>query len=296
MEFDPNRQLLIPFDQMGLLESQIEQFKPVLQESEGLVIVSAPPHEGRTVTMYGLLTQHDPYMMDIHTLEEPIELEVEGVTQHQPKEEGWAKSLNSLLLRDPAVMMVSQVPDQETAKLAAKAATDHKRLYVGIRADDTFAALKVWAKTIGDLNAAADGLHAITCQRLVRKLCPACRVAYQPDSGMLKKLNLPADRISQFYKSSGKITVNNQEQPCPNCSGLGYRGRTAAFEVMVLDDEARNFLRKGDTSGLRSHLRKNRMLWLQEAALAKVVNGETSITEVMRALGTGETPAKSSNA
>ncbi|MFA7236571.1 MAG: ATPase, T2SS/T4P/T4SS family [Phycisphaeraceae bacterium] len=296
IEFDPHQQLLIGFDHLGLLEGQIEQLKPVLRDSEGLVLVTAPSDEGRTVTLYALLTQHDPYLMDIHSLEEPIELDLEGVTQHEPKEEGWAKSLSSLLLRDPAVMMLSQVPDQETAQIAAKAALDHKRLYVGIKAEDTFAALKMWAKAIGDLNLAADSLRAVTCQRLVRRLCPTCRVAYQPDAGMLRKLNLPADRIGQFYKSSGKVTTNNQEQPCPNCKGLGYRGRTAAFEVMVFDDEARNLLRKGDTGALRAHLRKNRMLWLQEAALAKVVNGETSISEVMRALGTGESPAKPTNA
>ncbi len=294
IDIDRRKQLNRPFEELGLLESQHDQLKPLLVENEGLVIVAAPPDHGRTTTLYALLQQHDPYLTDIHTLEQPIETDVEGVSQHAPGESGWSKSLNSLLLRDPAVVMVGQIADTETAKLAAKAATDHKRIYVGIRADDTFAALKAWAKTVGDLELVGQGTRAVICQRLVRKLCTVCRQAYQPDAAALKKLNLPADRIKELYKSSGRIPApKDQTQPCPTCNGLGFHGRTAAFEVMVLDEQARQLLGKGNLNGLRSHVRKNKMLWLQEAALAKVVNGQTSISEVMRALGQAESSGKS---
>lgn len=284
VEIDPHQQLGRHFDKIGLLPAQVDQLKPVLVESDGLVIVATPADQGRTTTLYALLQQHDPYLLDIHTLEERVEADVEGLTQHTPEDGNWAKSLNSLLLRDPAVMMLSHVPDQETAKLAAQAAVDQKRIYISLRADDTLSALRMWAKAVGDLDLVAKGTRAVVSQRLVRKLCPACRQAYQPDPAALAKLNLPADRIKHLFKSSGKIMEGKEEITCPTCHGLGYKGRTGVFEVMVLDDQARQFLKAGDLNALRSHVRKNKMLLLQEAALAKVMAGETSISEVNRAL------------
>jgi len=289
IEIDPRRQLEISYDKIGLLESQRGALKPVLEDTTGVVVVAAPPKQGRTVTLYSLIQQHDPYMQDIHSLEAPPELDIEGVTQHEPGEDGWAKSLNSVVLKDPAVIMVAQTPDAATAKVAVDAAMDDKRLYMGINAGDTFAALKSWAKAVGDLDKLADSLRAVTAQRLIRKLCPTCRTAYSPDPAAMKKLNLPADKVGQLFKASGKVAQGNKSEPetCPTCRGIGYVGRAAAFEVMVIDDDAKSFLRSGDLSGLRSHLRKQKMLWMQEAALAKVVSGETSISEVMRALGEG---------
>jgi len=289
IEIDPRRQLEISYEKIGLLESQRTALAPVLEGTDGVVIVAAPPKQGRTVTLYSLIQQHDPYMQDIHALESPPELDIEGVTQHELGEEGWAKSLNSVILKDPAIIMVAQTPDPETAKLAVDAAMDQKRIYMGIKGGDTFMALRAWAKAVGDLDQLADSLRAVTAQRLIRKLCPTCRTAYSPDPAALKKMNLPADKVGQLFKASGKVTPGNRSEPetCPTCQGVGYLGRTAAFEVMVIDEHAKSLLRSGDLNGLRSHLRKQKMLWMQEAALAKVVSGETSISEVMRALGEG---------
>jgi type II secretory ATPase GspE/PulE/Tfp pilus assembly ATPase PilB-like protein len=156
---------------------------------------------------------------------------------------------------------------------------------VGIRADDTFQALRGWLKAAGDAGVAADGLSAVIAQRLLRRLCPVCRQSFQPEPAALKKLNLPADRIQQLYKASGKIYEGNREQVCPSCNGLGFLGRTAAFEILVIDTTSRQLIKQGNFEQVRSHQRKNKMLMLQEAALAKVVAGETSITEVMRVLG-----------
>ena len=133
---------------------------------------------------------------------------------------------------------------------------------------------------------AAGGLGAIVSQRLVRKLCPTCRVAYKPDPNVLRKLNLPAQRVPQLYKHSGKIRVGkDRTQTCSTCLGMGYRGRVGVFEIMVLDDEARKILAAGQMDQFRAHLRRHKMLYLQESALLKVVEGQTSISEITRALG-----------
>ncbi len=285
VDFDPKGQLNIPLKQSGMLETQMQQLQPVFDSAKGAVLVAAPPGNGRTTTLYALLNKHDPYMQDIHTLEKQPESELEGVTQHTPGDEGMGKTLQSMILRDPQVVMVGQVAEDLMPRTIAKAALDEKRFYVGIRGDDTFGAVRAWAKAVGDVKLTADSLSAVIAVRLLRKLCPTCRQAYQPDTAALKKLNLPADRIQQLYKASGKVLENNKEQTCSTCRGLGYFGRTGAFEVLVIDQEGRQLLRSGHLDQLRSHARRQRMLLLQEAALAKVVNGETSISEVMRVMG-----------
>ncbi len=285
IEIDREQQLEIAFDKLGLLDSQRQQLQPVLDEARGIVLIGSPPRQGRTTTLYSVIAHHDPYMLDIHTIEENVEHEIEGVTHHEVGEAGLAKTLQSRLLREPDILMLGNLGDKETAKVAAKAGREDKRLYAGLQANDTMQALQVWMKAVEDQDLAAESLAAILCQRLIRKLCPTCRQAFRPDPKALKRLNLPADRIQQLFKESGKVMVKNKPEPCPTCNGIGYQGRTAVFEVMVLDAQAKDFIRSGDLGQLRSYLRKKKMLWLQEAAVSKVVSGVTSIGEIMRAMG-----------
>jgi len=142
-----------------------------------------------------------------------------------------------------------------------------------------------WVQAVGDKSKAGDALRAIVAQRLLRKLCETCRVAYKPDPKLLKKLNLPTDKVSQLYKHSGKIMVKEEEQTCPDCMGLGYRGRRAVFEVMILDDQCRSLIGEGQLNQLKNRLRKNRMLYMQEAALNLAAQGITSVSEISRVLG-----------
>jgi type II secretory ATPase GspE/PulE/Tfp pilus assembly ATPase PilB-like protein len=144
--------------------------------------------------------------------------------------------------------------------------------------------MRAWVKAVGDPKLGADALVAVLSQRLVRKLCTTCRVPYRPDPEALRKLNLPADRVAQLYKHSGQVLVKKEMQPCPACLGVAYSGRIGVFEVMVLDDQARALIVAGQLDQLRAYLRKQKMLWLQEAALARVVDGTTSIAEITRVL------------
>lgn len=281
---DPVKQLSIPLEELGMLDGQLEALGPVIEQQEGVVLVAAPSRQGRTTTLYALVGKHDPYTQSIVTLEHSIERPLEGVTQLEVESAKTAEELQTQLLRDPAVAAVATLSDSETARLAAKAGADGKRIYLGMKADDTFQALGMWLKAVGDNQSATRSLSAIVAQRLVRKLCPACRQKFKPDADALRKINLPADRISTLYKAGGQIQVKNDLEPCPSCKGRGFNGQTGAFEVLVLDDEARSLIASGKIDELRSHLRRNKTLWLQEAALAKVVNGSTAIAEVMRTM------------
>lgn len=287
MLVDPTALRSVELKKLGLLESQREQLDGVFEELERAVLVVCPPHQGMTTTLYSFTGAHDPYRTNIMTLEDEIAFELEGVNHGQQKKgpdaPTLAKQLESLILREPKVIMLSQLTDPETAKIVGKFA-DEARFYVGLRQKDSFTALKAWCQAVGDKSMAGSALRAIVSQRLLRKLCPTCRIAYKPDPALLKKLNLPADRVSQLYKHSGQVVVKEETVPCPDCHGLGYRGRRAVFEVMIFDDDARQLVSDGQFDQLKNYLRKNRMLYMQEAALALAAEGVTSITEIRRVL------------
>lgn len=272
---------------LGMLKTQVEQVQTLVQTPHRVVLIAGPKRHGVRSTVLSLIGSHDPYMQNIVTLEMEKRFELEGVDHNyvdvnvSPQE--FNQELASLIRTDPAAISLSALPDASTAKLVADAAED-VRFYLPVRADGGFAALKSYARLVGDAKLAANSLGGIISQRLVRKLCMTCRSPYTPDPAALKKMNLPADRVDKLYKASGKVKVKDHLQTCPACGGLGYRGRTGVFEVMVFDDEGRAMVAKNEGERLRSHLRKNGTLWLQEAALEKVVQGVTDIKEVTRVL------------
>jgi type II secretory ATPase GspE/PulE/Tfp pilus assembly ATPase PilB-like protein len=146
-------------------------------------------------------------------------------------------------------------------------------------------------KIVGDLKSATRPLRAVVNQRLLRKLCPNCRQAYQPSAEQLKKLSLPAKNVTELFRPGGKVQVKNKIENCPVCGGTGYLGQTGIFEVFVTDSESRKHLEAGDLKAALNHARRNKMIYLQEAALSKVASGETTIEEVVRVT----TPPKSSS-
>lgn len=287
MVIDPAQHSNIPLKHLGLLPAQIEAVEPLLREPGKAVIVAAPPQHGGPTTLYSLLHEHDPYTSSLATLEDEVLFDLEGVS-HNLIEPGQSSAkvnekLGTLLRADPSALMISRVFDPQTAKLLAESAPEI-RVYVPIPQDGTFAALQLWLKVVGDPKLVAEGLGAVVAQRLVRRLCHTCRVSYTPDPSALKKLNLPATKVGDLYRASGKIMIKDSEVQCPDCHGLGYRGRVGVFEVMVVDKAARKYIAANQLDTLRLHLRKHKMLYLQESALAKVVDGTTDIKEVTRVM------------
>jgi len=288
IRIDPGELANIPFAELGLLDNQKQQMQEVLDRPGGLVLTTGPPAQGITTLMYSLMQEHDPYTTSIVTVEHEVPFEAEGV-KHNELPAGYTaqdfrSKLNALLRGDPNVVVLSHFPDEELARVAARSA-EEVRFYASMQQPDTFSALKKWLQWVEEKQTAADALSAIIAGRLVRKLCETCKSPYTPDPAALKRLNLPADKVSQLYNASGQVMVKDKAQTCPTCLGLGYRGRTGVYEVMPFDDEARQYVAAQEVDRLRAHLRKQKVLWLQEAALQKVVQGVTDIKEVTRVLG-----------
>lgn len=287
IHIDGQRRKRMPIAQLGLLESQRAQFQQLLTEPGRVVILTGPTGQGVSTTTYSLLNEHDPYTSSLVTLEDEVLFELEGVTHHETgtlQTAQFNEKLGGVVRSDPNVVMIARPIEAETAQIIAKNAAE-VRFYLPLREDDTFSALARWIKLTGNRKLAADSLAAIMAQRLIRKLCMTCRTPYKPDPAALRKLNLPVDRVDQLYHSSGQVMDRDKPIQCPDCMGMGYKGRVGVFEIMQIDDAARGFIAKGDLEQLRAHLRKQRLILLNEAALAKVVEGVTDVKEITRAIG-----------
>jgi len=278
-------------EDLGMTKSQFEAFEKQVGEPKGVIIVSGPRGSGVTSTLYAIIRSHDAFMQNIHSLEVTKSLELENITQHvydsQDGTVSFGKRFRSILRTEPDIVMAGDTPDTETAALAAAAGRQGKKIYLGMTAKDTFTALRRYLQGVDDNALAASSLLAVTCQRLARIVCSECRRAYKPDPNLLKKANLPIGENRPFYRppNQDELEVDKQGNPilCPICQGSGYLGRTGVFEVLILDDDLRALVAKGTAlPTLKVEARKKGMLYLQEVALHKVYEGQTSINEVLR--------------
>lgn len=270
---------------LGMSEEVFNRVKEMMENRAGLFIVSGLPGSGVTSTMYSLLRQHDAFMNQLMTLESKIVVNLENITQRSYGEPAkLATELASVLRRDPDVIMIDRCYDQDTAETIATAAGE-KGIVLGMEASDSLIALAKWIKLCNGKPSAVDHLKGIFCQVLVRKVCPNCREAYRPDPHLLAKVNLPAEKIDMFFRPPTRPLTDEKGRPvtCQVCQGSGYFGRVAAFELLEVTDELRQLIASGGSlSQIRNACRKKKMLYLQEQAIRKVIEGVTSIQEVIR--------------
>jgi len=290
----------LPLDHLGFSSEQLDAVKQIVAMNDGLVIVTSPPHMGRTTTLYSLLACHDAYTTSIQTMEVLPKADFESVTINrfdpQAVNASHSKTLSSITLKDPLVLLVAQCPDVASGEIIARYAGEEHRVYLGLRQNDTLGALDLWRKLAANNEAAAQPLRAIIASRTLRLLCPTCKIAYQPDAAMLAKVNMPVGRQGQFYRANtqpGRDDKGNLVR-CPDCGSLGYRGITGIFEVMIVNDPIRAAIASGKSlEEIRTLARKNNMMLLVEHGIRKFAMGMTSIQEVLRVCSTEKaSPAK----
>ncbi|MDO8630164.1 MAG: ATPase, T2SS/T4P/T4SS family, partial [Phycisphaerales bacterium] len=195
------------------------------------------------------------------------------------------------LRREPDIVLVGECEDRETARIAGHSAAEDRKVYMGLPAKDSFDALGKFLTLLEDNALAAKALIGVINQRLVRVLCTECREAFQPDAAMLKKLNLQADKIERFYRPPTEQKLDRKGKPilCPNCQGSGYVGRIGVFEVMEIKPEITALIAEGaPLNRIKAECRKKKMYYLQEEGLRKVIDGITSMNEVIRCLSGNE--------
>ncbi len=270
--------------ELGMLDDVLAAVREVTARPTGLILVAAKARNGLTSTLYSLMRDHDAYTQHLMTVEAAPEADMENITQSPyANDADEDRVIAGVLRRDPDVLMVDRAATTAAARRLTEAAAKVK-VIVGVAARDSFYALAAWVKTVGDAAGAVRPLNAVISQVLLRKLCPDCREAYQPNAELLRKANLPADRAGKFYRPPKELT-DEKGRPiiCPTCQGSGYFGRTAAFELLVLDSELRKLIASGaGLTQIKAAARKKGMLYLQEQALRLVMEGITSVEEVIR--------------
>ena len=279
--------------ELGIASQRLTALKQVIAKKHGIFLLCAPREHGLTTSHYAILRSHDAYMNNIHSLERRPLADVDNVTQQAYEgantDVNYARALQTVLRREPDIVMVGECEDRETAVLATRAASEGRKIYLGIEAADAFDALAKYLKAIKDPAKASKVFLGAMAQRLVRILCTECREGFQPDPATLKKLNVPADKIEQFFRPPTYEEGTKKKKICESCQGSGYFGRTGVFELLVADDEVRKLIAaEAPIKQIRAQCRKRRMHYLQEEGLLKVIDGTTSMNEVLRCMKTGD--------
>ncbi|MBV8781948.1 MAG: Flp pilus assembly complex ATPase component TadA, partial [Phycisphaerae bacterium] len=291
---------MFTLDQTGMTESQIKQVDKVLAEPAGIVLVAAQRGGGLRSLLYALGRKHDAFLLHIQTLEHAPEDELEGFTQNKLPADaapGEMKKMASWIAsQEPDVLIVDRVDDAEAAAELIDLAGRGKRIYIGIRAGNTLDALTMWRKQVGNDKLAVKHLQLIIAQRLIRKLCAACKLEYAPDPDTLRKLNMSPDKVGSLYQARTQPLRDPKGNPlvCEFCHDLHFRGRTGVYELLLVDDEVRQIIETGASPNqLKMQFKKQKQKSLQENAVATAIAGDTSLQEVARILKSDESRSRS---
>ena len=264
-------------DGIGVEGRQLEQYEYLMGRPSGTILIVGPTGSGKTSTMYTMIHQLNSEQVNLLTLEDPVEYNIDGINQVQINEKTgmtFASGLRSILRQDPDIIAVGEIRDGETAEIAMRSAITGHLVLSTVHTNDALSTVER-LKDIGVPNyLIAGSLNGVISQRLVRTICPDCKQAYDPTAQELAELGLPADSKQKLFRGKG----------CPNCFGRGYRGRTAVFEMLVLSRRMRSAIAKGmDREDLREILRQEGdYATLQENCRRLVQDGVTTIEEARR--------------
>ncbi len=274
-------------EELGMREKLRNQWMEIMAAERGVIVYSAMPEGGlTTLTDVGML-ETDRLMRDFVAVEDVAhpETDIENVPAHRydgPKGESPAKLIPSLSRKYPAVWLVRDFVDAETAKLLMDEVDLDRLVVTTVQAADVAeACLRLLKQKVPHKEFARNVIGVINT-RLIRKLCTSCRVEYEASPALLKKLGIPPGKVSKLYRTP---TEEEAEKPCKACSGLGYSGRTGLFELLVVDDQFREKLMKEPKIDvLRKSARAASMRTLQEEGVLLVAKGVTSLQELQRIL------------
>ena len=268
----------LDLEKVGLRRDDLEVVRQLINKPNGIVIVTGPTGSGKTTTLYSALNELNEITEKILTAEDPVEYDIDGLVQVQVNvEQGltFAKALRSFLRQDPDIILVGETRDLETAQIAVQASLTGHLVFTTLHTNDAPSSIARLADLGLEPFLVTATLEGIIAQRLVRKVCPRCKEAYQPTEDELFQLSLTPEDLQgrQIYRGRG----------CDFCNGSGYKGRMGLFEIMVLDDELRELIiQNASTQVLRTECLKRGMRTLRQSGLLGIFDGLTTIDEVVR--------------
>ncbi|MEK6701815.1 MAG: GspE/PulE family protein [Planctomycetota bacterium] len=268
----------LSLDRLGLRPDDLTTIRRLINKPNGIVIVTGPTGSGKTTTLYAALSELNTIDTKILTAEDPVEYDIDGLCQCQVNTETettFAKLLRSFLRQDPDIILVGEIRDLETAQIAVQASLTGHLVMSTLHTNDAPSSIVRLLDLGMEAFLLTATLEGVIAQRLARTICSKCKESYTPKEEELMELALlPEDvRGRQFFRGRG----------CDNCHNSGYRGRMAMFEIMTIDDEMREMVMRGASTGaLRTHARRKGMRSLREAGLLAIYEGQTTIDEIVR--------------
>lgn len=263
---------------LGLEARDRERFVEAMHKTAGMILLTGPTGSGKSTTLYGMLSELNRPGVNISTAEDPIEYHLAGINQVQTHGEiglSFAACLRAFLRQDPDVIMVGEIRDAETARIAVNAALTGHRVLTTLHTNDAPSSVHRLTDMGVEPYLIASSVTMVAAQRLLRRVCDRCRVREDYQPGMLTAPGRRAEDVRDVAGFRG--------EGCPECHHTGYRGRVAIYEIMPLcDDLKRMILRGGAPAELRSAAMEKGMLTLRQAALEKVRRGVTTIEETLR--------------
>jgi type II secretory ATPase GspE/PulE/Tfp pilus assembly ATPase PilB-like protein len=265
-------------EEIGMSAAALEEVRAFLRHQHGMILVVGPTGSGKTTTLSSSLRAVQSEKTNIITIEDPIEYQIPGVNQTQINDKiklTFASALRSILRQDPDVILLGEIRDGETAKIAMQAAQTGHLVLSTLHTDDAPSVVTRLQDIGAESFVIASALVGVVAQRLVRRLCVHCRRQYTPPPDVLRSLNIAdTDAASiPFYKSVG----------CDQCNHTGYRGRIGIYEVMRVTDKLRRLIAARATEDqIRDAAVAGGMITLGEDGLAKVKSGVTTPEELLR--------------
>lgn len=265
-------------DSLGFSESMLKKYDELINITHGIILVTGPTGSGKSTTLYSMLTRLNSEEVNILTVEDPIEYQIYGIGQMQIRPKiglTFSSGLRSILRQDPDIVMVGEIRDPETAEIAVQSALTGHRVFSTLHTNDAASGVTRLMDMGIEPYLITSSVNAFLAQRLVRKICPNCIESYKPEQKELQGAGIMKSRLKKgmLYRGKG----------CDKCLNTGYSGRIGIFELLPLSDEIKRLIMiKEDAGKIKAQGLKEGMVLLLDDGISKVIDGITTLEEVMR--------------
>ena len=273
---------LLNLEELGFSPEHLKLMESLIARSHGIVLVTGPTGSGKTTTLYAALSRINKPDLNILTAEDPVEYQLQGIGQTPVNAKiglTFAGALRSFLRQDPDVIMVGEIRDLETAEIAIQASLTGHLVFSTVHTNDAPGSITRLVDMGVQPYLVASSLVGVLAQRLVRVVCPNCRVSYHPGDEELSQVNLSNAAlremgVTRVFKAS--------ERGCEHCEGTGYKGRIAIYELMLVDDAVRQLILKNvDSNTIKKQAVQSGMRTLVDDGARKIAQGLSTISEVL---------------
>jgi general secretion pathway protein E len=270
--------VLLSLEDIGMDKPLLEETKKVIEKTNGIILVTGPTGSGKTTTLYAAMTRLNSTDKNIITVEDPVEYQLHGIGQIQVNTKidlTFANGLRSILRQDPDIIMVGEIRDKDTAEIAIQASLTGHLVFSTLHTNDSATAVTRLIDMDIEPFLVSSSLLAVYAQRLVRVICQECKEPYTPKDEELKELNIPREKLKDglLYKGVG----------CSKCMNTGYKGRTAIYELLMLNDTVKSLILKTqDSNAIKKEAIRLGMKTIRENGSEKVIKGITTVEEVVR--------------